>query len=230
MYSSNKARKAVRMKLFLDSANIKEIEELGSNEYVYGLTTNPTFFYEEGIKSTEEFLSILKDIMPDKEIQLEAMGSVDEILKTARDYVVSPSGTSCEHNIVSKIPFNEEGLEAVSILSKESIRTNVHLVYSVNQAVLAARSGATYVCPLMGRFDDSGQNSSELLGGIKTAFDNYDIKTEILAASVRHPDHVKQAILVGVDAITIPYKVFKLMMDHPLTERGTRAFKKHAEV
>jgi transaldolase len=79
----------------------------------------------------------------------------------------------------------------------------------------------------MGRFDDSGQNSSELLGGIKTAFDNYDIKTEILAASVRHPDHVKQALLLGVDAITIPYKVFKLMMDHPLTERGTRAFEKH---
>ena len=215
------------MKLFLDSANIKEIEELGSSEYVYGLTTNPTFFYEEGVKSTEEFLSILKDIMPDKEIQLEAMGSVDEILKIARDYVVSPSGTPCEHNIVSKIPFNEDGLEAVSILSKESIKTNVHLVYSVNQAVLAARSGATYVCPLMGRFDDSGQNSSELLGGIKTAFDNYDIKTEILAASVRHPDHVKQALLLGVDAITIPYKVFKLMMDHPLTERGTRAFEKH---
>jgi transaldolase len=215
------------MKLFLDSANIKEIEELGPSEYIYGLTTNPTFFYEEGVKSTEEFLSILKDIMPDKEIQLEAMGSVDEILKIARDYVVSPSGTPCEHNIVSKIPFNEDGLEAVSILSKESIKTNVHLVYSVNQAVLAARSGATYVCPLMGRFDDSGQNSSELLGGIKTAFDNYDIKTEILAASVRHPDHVKQALLLGVDAITIPYKVFKLMMDHPLTERGTRAFEKH---
>jgi len=215
------------MKLFLDSANIKEIEELGSSEYVYGLTTNPTFFYEEGVKSTEEFLSILKDIMPDKEIQLEAMGSVDEILKIARDYVDSPPGTSCEHNIVSKVPFNEEGLEAVSILSKESIKTNVHLVYSVNQAVLAARSGATYVCPLMGRFDDSGQNSSELLGGIKTVFDNYDIKTEILAASVRHPDHVKQALLLGVDAITIPYKVFKLMMDHPLTERGTRAFEKH---
>ncbi|MAH07876.1 fructose-6-phosphate aldolase [Candidatus Pacearchaeota archaeon] len=215
------------MKLFLDSANIKEIEELGSSEYVYGLTTNPTFFYEEGVKSTEEFLSILKDIMPDKEIQLEAMGSVDEILKIARDYVDSPPGTSCEHNIVSKVPFNEEGLEAVSILSKESIKTNVHLVYSVNQAVLAARSGATYVCPLMGRFDDSGQNSSELLGDIKTTFDNYNIETEILAASVRHPDHVKQALLLGVDAITIPYKVFKLMMDHPLTERGTRAFENH---
>ena len=216
------------MKLFLDSANIKEIEELGPNKYVYGLTTNPTFFYEEGIKSPEEFLSILKDIMPKKEIQLEAMGSVDEILKTARDYVISPTGTPCEHNIVSKIPFNEPGLEAVSILSKESIKTNVHLVYSVNQAVLAARSGANYVCPLMGRFDDSGQNSTELLRDIKIAFDNYNIKTEILAASVRHPDHVKQALLIGVDAITIPYKVFKLMMDHPLTERGTRAFENHS--
>ena len=215
------------MKILIDTLDVKEIKKYSDMGIISGVTTNPTFFYEEGVKSTEEFLSILKDIMPDKEIQLEAMGSVDEILKIARDYVVSPSGTPCEHNIVSKIPFNEDGLEAVSILSKESIKTNVHLVYSVNQAVLAARSGATYVCPLMGRFDDSGQNSSELLGGIKTAFDNYDIKTEILAASVRHPDHVKQALLLGVDAITIPYKVFKLMMDHPLTERGTRAFEKH---
>jgi transaldolase len=95
---------------------------------------------------------------------------------------------------------------------------------------LAAQCGANYVCPLLGRYDDSGQNSTELIKDIKTAFDNYKIKTEILAASIRHPDHVKQAILVGVDAITIPYKVFKLMMDHPLTERGTRAFERHTGI
>ena len=217
------------MRLFLDSANIDEIQEAFEEYYpvLSGLTTNPTFFYREGIGSIDSFFEQIGDI-PIGELHVEAMGDTCDKIVEQCDKLNELNHhyrSNVDDSIAYKIPFSLHGLQAVENLNTfaQNIKTNVHLIYSVNQAFLALAAGATYVCPLMGRYDDIGSDSLTLIDEINSILGN----GSILAASIRHPSHVKSLLLKNVGNITVPYKVLKLMMDHPLTERGILEFNEH---
>ncbi|MFH1784201.1 MAG: fructose-6-phosphate aldolase [bacterium] len=205
------------MKIFLDSANVEEIKEAVSWGIIDGLTTNPTLLAKEG-KDPRKLLKDICAIVPGpvnaEVISLDAKGIVaeaDELVKIAS-------------NIVIKIPVNQEGLKAVSLLAKKKIKTTVTLIFSSTQALLAAKAGATYVCPFIGRLDDISQDGMSMVDEIKVMFDNYNISTQILVASVRHPIHVVQSALIGADAVTVPFKVIKQLLKHPLTDAGIEKF------
>jgi transaldolase len=205
------------MKLFIDTANIEHIKEVNEWGVLSGVTTNPTLCAKEG----QDFKSAIKEIasIVDGPISAEAVSSTKEgIVKEARELVQIAS------NIVVKIPITPEGLAATKILSKENIKVNMTLVFSANQALLAAQVGAAFVSPFLGRLDDIGHDSMKILDEIVTIYDNYGIPTEIIAASIRHPLHVVQAALVGADIATVPYEVLKAMVKHPLTDRGIEKF------
>jgi transaldolase len=208
------------MKLFIDSANFEEIKEAVSWGVIDGATTNPTLMAKE---KGQSFLSLSKkicQIVPGP-VSLEGIKETcDEIVKEAKELA------SIAKNVVVKIPMTVEGIKAVKKLGKIGIKTNVTLIFSANQALLAAKAGATYVSPFLGRLDDIGQNGMDLIREIKTIFDNYKIKTQIIAASIRHPDHVKQSALVGCHIATVPFKVLKQLFSHALTDKGIAAFKK----
>jgi transaldolase len=205
------------MKLFLDTANVKEIREAASWGVVDGVTTNPSLIAREG----REF----KDVI--KEISAIVKGPIlAEVTTTNAEEMVKEGRMLADwgDDVVVKIPMGREGLKTVSTLAKDGIRTAVTLVFSPNQALLAAKAGASSVIPFVGRLDDISENGSELIADVVEIFANYDFKTEVLAASLRHPLHVIEAAKAGAHVATVPYKVLELMMDHPLTTQGIAKF------
>ena len=207
------------MKLFIDTANIDEIREVNSWGVISGVTTNPSLIAKEGRdfkQVIEEITSIVDGPISAEVISLESEGMIEEARELAK---IHP-------NIVIKIPMTKEGLKAVSILSKENIKTNVTLIFSANQALLAARAGATFVSPFVGRLDDIGNEGINIIEDIADIFYIYGIDTEIIAASIRHPIHVIEAAKSGADIATIPYKIFEQMLSHPLTDIGIEKFLK----
>ena len=209
------------MKIFLDTANIDEIKEGASWGIVDGVTTNPSLIAKE----KRDFKQVVKEIcdIVDGPISAEVISEDSEgMISEARELV------KIHKNIVIKIPMTVEGLKAVSILSKEGIKTNVTLIFSPNQALLAAKAGATYVSPFLGRLDDVGSQGMDLVRTIVEIFFNYDYDTEVIAASIRHPLHVVDAALAGAHIATIPMKVLQQMVKHPLTDKGIESFMKGA--
>lgn len=205
------------MKFFIDTANLDEIREIHRLGILDGVTTNPTLVAKEKIDFHERL----------KEIVDLVKGSVSaEVIATKADDMIDEGRAlaSIAPNITVKIPMTEEGLKAVNTLSAEGIQTNVTLIFSANQALLAARAGATYVSPFIGRLDDIGHDGTALTADIVELFDLHDLDTQVIAASIRHPQHVTEAARVGAHIATLPYKVFKQMFKHPLTDSGLAAF------
>lgn len=210
------------MKLFIDSANIDHIREVNGWGIIDGVTTNPTLCAKEGRVFKEVIGEICSEV--DGPISAEAISlERSAIVEEARQLV------KIADNVVVKIPINEEGLAATNVLSREGIKVNMTLVFSANQALLAAKVGASFVSPFLGRIDDTGHDSMKLIDEIASIYDNYDVPTEIIAASIRHPIHVTQAAMLGADIATVPYSVLKAMVKHPLTDRGIDAFLKDWE-
>ncbi|SDW40237.1 transaldolase [Marininema mesophilum] len=208
------------MKFFIDTADVQEIKKVHSWGILSGVTTNPSLV----AKSGREFTDVLKeicDIAHDVEsISAEVMSDDAEgMIKEAEPLV------KISDMITVKVPMTTEGLKAVNHFAKNGIRTNVTLVFSANQALMAARAGASYVSPFLGRLDDISHDGIDLVAQIARIFELHDIDTEIIAASVRHPLHFTQAAEVGADIATLPYKVMEQMIKHPLTDQGIDKFK-----
>lgn len=205
------------MKIFIDSAHVADIKETAALGYVAGVTTNPSLMAKEAGNPQHILQTICE--MIDGPVSAEVMAlEAEKMIKEARELA------SIAPNIVIKIPMTREGLKAVAALKKEGIRTNVTLVFSANQALLAARAGASYVSPFVGRIDDMGQEGIKVVRDIAIMFELHNISCEIIAASIRHPAHVTAAALAGADIATIPFKVLDQMIMHPLTDRGLDKF------
>ena len=210
------------MKFFIDTANVEDIKEIASWGVVDGVTTNPSLIAKEG----RDFEEVVREIttIVDGPISAEVIALDHEgMLKEARELA------KIHENITIKIPMTKEGLIAVHTLSQEGIKTNVTLIFSATQALLAAKAGATFVSPFLGRLDDLSQRGMDLIGEIVEIFALYDIDTEIIAASVRHPLHVKEIAMTGCDIATIPPAVFRKMIEHPMTDLGIERFLKDWE-
>lgn len=206
------------MKIFVDTANIEEIRKANALGVICGVTTNPSLIAKEGRDFNEviqEITSIVDGPISGEVISMECDGMVKEAHEIAKIH----------KNMVIKIPMCEEGLKAVSILSKEGIKTNVTLIFSALQALLAARAGASYVSPFLGRLDDIGSNGISLIKDISEIFQIHGIQAEIISASVRNPIHVLECAKAGSDIATIPYNVIMQMIKHPLTDAGIEKFK-----
>jgi len=205
------------MKLFIDTANIKEIEEANSMGIIDGVTTNPTLVSKEG----KDYKKVLQEIckIVDGPISAEAVSDTcEEIVKEARDL------SAIHKNIVVKIPMTWEGLKAVKRSKEEGIKVNVTLVFSPNQAILAAKAGATYVSPFVGRLDDISHIGMDLVEQIVTIYENYGFSTEVIVASIRNPLHVVDAAMIGAHVATIPFNVIEQLVKHPLTDKGIEKF------
>ncbi len=205
------------MKLFIDTANIEHIREMNDLGIVDGVTTNPTLIAKEGRNFKDvikEITSIVDGPISAEVISVESSGMIDEARKLSKIH----------KNINIKIPLTAEGLKAVSKLAKEGIRTNVTLCFSAAQALLAAKSGASFISPFIGRLDDISHDGMQLVNDIKQIYDNYGFKTEIIVASVRHPLHVLQAAKIGAHIATVPHKVLVQLVKHPLTDIGIERF------
>ncbi|MFZ5968858.1 MAG: fructose-6-phosphate aldolase [Bacillota bacterium] len=207
------------MKLFIDTANVEEIREISTWGVLAGVTTNPSLIAKEG----RDFFEVIKEIVTlvdgpisAEVISLDAEGMIKEGEELAK----------LHQNIVIKLPMTEEGLKAAKVFKSKGIKTNVTLVFSANQALLAARAGATYVSPFVGRMDDIGNPGMGLIKDIADMFDIHGIDTEIISASIRHPMHVTESALAGAHIATIPHGVFKKMLVHPMTDKGIEAFLK----
>jgi transaldolase len=210
------------MKFFLDTANVNEIKEANDMGVICGVTTNPSLIAKEGrdFKKTVAEIAEIVDGPISGEVNTENSEDAEKMIKEGREIA------TIHPNMVVKIPMTEAGLKAVKVLSKEGIKTNVTLIFSVGQALLAANAGATYVSPFLGRLDDIGAEGMALVSDIAEIFDIYGTETEIIAASIRGPLHVIDAAKAGADIATIPFKVIKQMVSHPLTEQGIEKFKK----
>lgn len=205
------------MKFFLDTANLEEIRQGASLGIIDGVTTNPSLVAREG-KSLEEVAREICEIV-DGPISLEVVSTeAEEMVSEGRRLA------SIHENAVVKIPMIREGLKALKRLAGEGIRVNVTLIFSAVQALLAAKNGAAYVSPFVGRLDDISTQGMEIVSDIRTIFDNYAYDTEILVASVRHPIHVLEAARLGADIATVPYPVMEQMLRHPLTDTGLEKF------
>ncbi len=211
------------MKFFIDTANLEDIKSAHLKGWVDGVTTNPSLIAKEG--GGRPLKDIIKDIceivsgpISAEVIALDAKGMIKEGKELAK----------IAKNVVVKVPLTEDGLIAVKEFTKEGIQTNVTLVFSALQALLAAKAGATMVSPFVGRLDDIHTSGMDVVAQIKTIFDNYGFPTEILVASVRHPMHLLDAALIGADIATMPYSVIKQLTKHPLTDRGLDQFLKDA--
>jgi transaldolase len=205
------------MKIFIDTANIEEIKKANSWGIIDGVTTNPSLVAKEG----RNFISVVKEItsIVDGPISAEAVSSDAEgIISEGRKLA------KIHRNINVKIPVTAEGLKATKVLSSEGIKVNMTLVFSVNQAILAAKAGAAFVSPFIGRLDDIGHTGTDILYEMVEIFKTYNIKTEVIAASIRHPLHVIEAAKAGVHIATIPFKVIEQMVKHPLTDIGIERF------
>lgn len=210
------------MKIFIDTANIEEIRNANEMGVICGVTTNPSLIAKEKRNFKEvikEITEIVNGPISAEVISLEADKMVEEAIPLV----------GLNKNIVIKLPMTIEGLKACKKLTAMKIKTNVTLIFSASQALLAARAGATYVSPFLGRLDDIGINSEELISDISTIFDKHGIKTEIIAASVRNPWHVKEAAKAGAHIATIPYNTLIAMTKHELTDRGIEKFLKDWE-
>ena len=205
------------MKIFMDTANVEEIKQYVDWGVVYGVTTNPSLIAKSGRTQAEvipEIAALVSGPVSAEVISTECAGMVEEARKLAK----------IATNVVIKIPCIPEGLKAVKILSAEGIKTNVTLVFSMSQALLAARAGATYVSPFIGRLDDINQDGVKLVDNIVKAFKLYGIETEVIAASIRNIEHVEKVMLTGCQIATIPTKVLAQMINHPLTDKGLAQF------
>ena len=208
------------MKFFIDTAKVEDIKKANEMGVICGVTTNPSLIAKEG----RDFKEVITEIT--KIVDGPISGEVKATTTLACDMIREGREIAYIHkNMVVKIPMTEEGLKAGKILSKEGIKTNVTLVFSPNQALLAARAGATYVSPFLGRLDDISQNGIELVRTIAEIFSIYGLDTEIIAASVRNPIHVTECALAGADIATVPYNVIEQMVKHPLTDQGIEKFK-----
>ena len=211
------------MKIFLDTANVAEIREIASWGILDGITTNPSLIAKEG----RDFREVVREIcdIVDGDISAEVVATdADGMIREGR------SLAQIHTNVVVKVPMTPDGLQATKTLSSEGTKVNVTLIFQAAQALLAAKAGATYVSPFIGRLDDIGMDGMALIREIRTIFDNYpDLDTQILAASIRHPVHVTQCAASGSDVATIPYKVAKMLVKHPLTDSGLAQFLKDWE-
>ncbi len=205
------------MKFFIDSANTQLIGKFLDMNIVDGVTTNPSLLAKEGANPIDQAKKILKLVPGPVSIEVVAT-EYDKMVNEARS--ISKLGK----NAVVKIPMTKEGMHAVHTLSQENIKINVTLIFSATQALIAAKAGATYVSPFVGRLDDIGQNGMELVRDILLIFKNYSIKTQTLVASVRHPIHLIEAAKLGADVATVPPDVLDRMFSHPLTDSGLKKF------
>ena len=209
------------MKLFIDTANIEHIKELASYKIISGVTTNPSLMAKEGISGREncdnhyiEICNLVDGPVSAEVISTDCEGMLQEAYKLAE----------LHPNIVIKIPMIKEGVKAIYKLTEKNIKTNCTLIFSANQAMIAAKAGATYVSPFIGRLYDINEDGLKLIESIRRIFDNYNYKTNILAASIRSLEHVKQCAELGSDYATIPYKLLDQLFDHPLTTKGLKLF------
>lgn len=214
------------MELYLDSADLKEIEEAFQLGFLNGLTTTPTFMHRGGVTDIDGLIVKLSKIVP--VLQIEALGNTAaDVLKEAKrqlDLGLDPKKT------VFKIPVSLEGVKACNLLRKEGLLVNVHLVYTLQQAYMAMHAGATYVCPLVGRLQDQGHDALDLVAQCVDAVDHYGYDTKVMFSSVRHAEHVRNAINIGVHTITAPWKVMKALTDNNLTALGTQQFVEHTKL
>ncbi len=205
------------MKFFIDTANVDEIREAHELGILGGVTTNPSLVAKEGVDFHERLREITSFVS--ESVSAEVIGlKYEEMVEEGKELAaIAP-------NITVKVPMTKDGLKAVKTFTELGIKTNVTLIFSANQALLAARAGATYVSPFLGRLDDIGQDGLPLISEIAEIFNVHGIETEIIAASIRHPIHVTEAALRGADIATIPAKVLNQLMSHPLTDQGIEKF------
>ena len=209
------------MKFFVDTADVSEISELAATGLLDGVTTNPSLIMKSGrdiMEVTKEICSIVAGPVSAEVTALDYDGMMKQAAILAK----------IADNICIKLPLTFDGLKACKALTSDGHKTNVTLCFSAVQALLAAKAGATFISPFIGRLDDTGLNGMELIGEIRTIYDNYGFETEILAASIRSINHVKEAALIGADVATIPPSVIKALATHPLTDKGLDAFLKDA--
>jgi len=210
------------MKIFIDSGDIGEIKEAAQMGAIDGVTTNPTLLAKAGKPRRQAILEICEVV--DGPVSAEVLATDTEgMLKEGRELA------KLHPNVVVKIPLIVDGLKATRVLSSENIKTNVTLCFSPSQAVLAAKAGATYISPFVGRIDDLAEDGMKLIEQMVTIYGNYDFDTQILVASVRHPVHFVQAALLGADVATLPFKVITQLAQHPLTESGLKKFLEDAK-
>ena len=205
------------MKFFIDTADVDEIKKAAELGILDGVTTNPSLIKKSGRKFREVIKEIC-EIVP---------GPVSaEVIATDFEGMMSEGNELAQiaENVVVKVPLIREGLRAVAAFTEQGIKTNVTLCFSTNQALLAAKAGATYISPFIGRLDDISTDGMQLIEEIMSVYRNYDFQTEVLAASIRHPIHLKQAALIGADVATIPFSIFDQLLKHPLTDAGLKKF------
>lgn len=205
------------MKIFMDTANVEEIAQYVQWGIVYGVTTNPSLIAKSGRKQAEviaEIAGLVEGPVSAEVISTDSEGMIAEARKLVK----------LADNVVIKLPCTAEGLKALKVLSAEGIKTNVTLVFSLSQALLAARAGASYVSPFVGRLDDIGEDGASLVKNIVQVFKNYNLPTEVIAASIRNLEHVDKVMLAGAQIVTIPTKVLAQMIEHPLTDKGLKQF------
>jgi len=206
------------MRIFLDTANIEEIKQAAKLGVISGITTNPSLISQAKATNYEAAIKEICSIIPGPVSTEVVVEGVAAMVKQAREIA------KWAPNIVIKIPSTLEGLEVTSILTKEKIKVNFTLCFSVNQALLAAEAGATYISPFVGRLDDIGQDGMLLVKDIVDIYKHYEIKTEVIAASIRHTEHCVRAAKIGAHIATLPYKVLMQMIQHPLTDAGNKRF------
>lgn len=205
------------MKFFLDTANIEEIKRINALGLVDGVTTNPTLIAKENLPFKEVIVDICREVKGP--VSAEVIGlTYEEMIKEAREVA------TWADNVVVKIPMTEAGLKAVHTLSQEGIKTNVTLIFTVAQGLMAAKAGATYISPFLGRLDDIGADGLQLVADLKEVMDIYGFSTEIIAASIRHLPHLEGSALAGADIATVPGSIFPKLWSHPLTDRGIDSF------
>jgi len=205
------------MKLFIDSANLEEIKKANSLGVLDGVTTNPTLLAKEKQKPLEQLKKICSEVKGPVSAEVIALTAAD-IVKEAQQL------SKLSENIVIKVPSTVDGLKATKELTSLGIRTNLTLCFSASQALLVAKAGATYVSPFVGRLDDISFEGMDLIKDIRLIYDQYDIKTQIIVASIRHPLHFVDAAKIGADVATVPYAVIEKLMQHPLTDIGIKRF------
>ena len=209
------------MRFFIDTAKVEDIKKANDMGIICGVTTNPSLIAKEG----RDFTEVISEIA--SIVDGAISGEVKATTEKAEDMIKEGREIAAIHkNMVVKIPMTVEGLKAVKVLAAQGIKTNVTLIFSANQALLAARAGATYVSPFLGRLDDISTNGMDLIRTVAEIFDIHGIETEIIAASVRHPMHVTDAALAGAHIATVPAKLIDQMLNHPLTTQGIEKFKK----